>query len=185
MKETLSAEHNISDLGFSSEIVGSTHLDATVPGDQHIQCHQFDFSQNVDVAQSSGGGKAEAPSKLIAQRERSMESCANDYVKRRNKNNIAVKKSREKSKQKGATTAENIEKLKVENVQLEEKVEVLNKELSVLKKAFLDNARGFSGIGGDLPDLGELEKLLGHKLIDKPATSLNLEDHSSSSNLGQ
>lgn len=113
---------------------------------------------------STSGGKAEAPSKNKAKTD--VASCTKDYVKRRNQNNIAVRKSRQKSKQKDASTLENIEKLKEDNVHLERKVEVLSKELSILKKVFMEHAKGFSSGDAQLPDLNQLEELLGHKLTE-------------------
>ena len=129
------------------------------------QLVQVEFQEPATV----GGGKAKTPSK-VKSKANSAQSTK-DYIKRRNRNNIAVKKSREKSKQKGATTLENIEKLKEENVLLEEKVEVLSKELTVLKKVFMDHAKGFGGGNAELPDMKQLEELLGHKLTEKASES--------------
>ncbi|XP_078482599.1 CCAAT enhancer binding protein beta/delta/epsilon homolog [Ciona intestinalis] len=124
--------------------------------------------QTVPVVQNFGG-KAPPPSKAMVKGE--LEGDPDDYVKRRQRNNIAVKKSREKSREKSQVTSERIDQLKEENCVLENKVEVLNQELKVLKQVFMDHAKGFSGSGIDLPDLEQLEKLLGHKLTDKPGTS--------------
>ena len=151
-----------------------------VAGNSQLLDVQFKQPVNAGKVSSPGGGKAPAPSKVKAKDD--VDSASNDYLKRRSRNNIAVKKSREKSKQKDATTAENIERLKEENVELEEKVEVLSKELAVLKKLFMDHAKGFSATGStsDLPDLKQLEKLLGHKLTDK-SSATNSDDFPSTS----
>ena len=163
----MSAENHLTDIDFPNDLVDSTQLDFS---DGQFYFQQFN-SEEAEVPQTTGGGKAAVPSDVKAKQD--IAACTDDYLNRRNRNNLAVKKSRQKSKQKGATTAENIERLKVENVELEEKVEVLNKELSVLKKIFMDHAKGFSGVGGeaDLPDLEQLEKLLGHKLTNKKAAA--------------
>jgi len=179
----MTSEHHLSNLNFSNEFVEVTQFDLSVSDDQHqLLFEQFEHPQSTAAPQATdGGGKAETPSSVKA--KENIETFSNDYVQRRNRNNIAVKKSREKSKQKGNTTVENIERLKVENVELEEKVDVLNKELSVLKKVFMDHARGFSGVG-ELPDLKQVEKILGHKLTDKlnTDTANNADEPSTSYN---
>ena len=160
-----SGSGNFADLNFSIDDSALQTL-----SEEPVFVSQFKQPRDVEVAQSRGGGKAEPPSRVKARKD--IDGSSNDeYIKRRNRNNIAVKKSREKSKQKGEMTLENIERLKEENVKLEERVEVLSKELSVLKKVFMDHARGFSGAGSgaDLPDLKLLETLPGHKLTDKSA----------------
>ncbi|KAL3860404.1 hypothetical protein ACJMK2_010529 [Sinanodonta woodiana] len=63
-----------------------------------------------------------------------------DYKKRRERNNLAVKKSREKSRQKARETVEQVHRLRAENEMLEQKVQILSKELSVLKDLFLAHA---------------------------------------------
>lgn len=73
------------------------------------------------------------------------------YRKKRDRNNIAVKKSRERSKQKARETMEKVDKLKKENKDLEMKVQVLTKELSLLKDLFLSHA------GSIMPREGEIK----------------------------
>lgn len=63
-----------------------------------------------------------------------------EYLKRRERNNIAVKKSRERSRQKAKETIEQVNTLRAENEMLEQKVQILSKELSVLKDLFLAHA---------------------------------------------
>lgn len=63
-----------------------------------------------------------------------------DYKKRRNKNNVAVRKSREKTRAKAKETQEKVARLKKENEDLEMKVQLLSKELSLLKDLFLSHA---------------------------------------------
>ena len=55
---------------------------------------------------------------------------------RRERNNVAVKKSREKSRAKAKNTVEKVTKLKEENASLEQQVTILSKELGVLKDLF-------------------------------------------------
>ena len=61
---------------------------------------------------------------------------SDEYLLRRERNNIAVKKSREKSRAKAKGTVEKVAKLKAENASLEQQVTILSKELGVLKDLF-------------------------------------------------
>ncbi|KAL6268840.1 CCAAT/enhancer-binding protein gamma isoform X2 [Pogonomyrmex barbatus] len=63
-----------------------------------------------------------------------------DYRKRRDRNNQAVKRSRVKSKLRTQQTLERVNQLKTENELLEEKIKMLNKELGFLKDLFLAHA---------------------------------------------
>jgi len=65
-----------------------------------------------------------------------------EYRKRRDRNNVAVKLSRERSRAKAKETTEKVVRLKEENKQLEQKVQLLSKELSLLKDLFLAHAGG-------------------------------------------
>jgi hypothetical protein len=59
---------------------------------------------------------------------------------KRARNNEAVKRSREKAKEKASETTGKVNNLKNENQMLEQKVKLLSKELDVLKNIFLDHA---------------------------------------------
>lgn len=63
-----------------------------------------------------------------------------EYRKKRDKNNLAVKRSRDKTKQKTKQTLDRVMQLKSENETLEEKIKLLTKELSFLKDLFLAHA---------------------------------------------
>lgn len=91
----------------------------------------------------SGGGKATPASKSAKKYLYDKES--DEYKKRRERNNIAVRKSRDKSRQKAQETMARVNELKSENAQLEQKVTILSKELSLLKDLFLAHAE-------ELPD---------------------------------
>ncbi|XP_060521269.1 CCAAT/enhancer-binding protein gamma-like [Cylas formicarius] len=65
---------------------------------------------------------------------------SDEYRKRRDRNNLAVKRSRVKSKQKTQETVNRVTELRNENSVLEEKVKTLTKELSFLKELFLAHA---------------------------------------------
>lgn len=66
-----------------------------------------------------------------------------DYRRRRDRNNQAVKRSRVKSKLKTQETLERVNQLKTENELLEEKIKMLTKELGFLKDLFLAHAGKF------------------------------------------
>lgn len=67
-----------------------------------------------------------------------------DYRRKRDRNNEAVKKSRFKTKQRTQETFSRVNKLKAENQMLEEKVKTLTKELQFLKELFLAHASNAS-----------------------------------------
>lgn len=56
-----------------------------------------------------------------------------EYRQRRKRNNIAVKKSREKSRARAQMTTARVEELRQENTELEAKINILSKELDLLK----------------------------------------------------
>jgi len=59
-----------------------------------------------------------------------------NYKQQRERNNIAVRKSREKSKQKIEETKKRVAFLKKQNVELVNQIDVLNRELKFLKELF-------------------------------------------------
>ncbi|XP_077255449.1 inverted repeat binding protein 18 kDa isoform X2 [Temnothorax americanus] len=67
-----------------------------------------------------------------------------DYRKRRDRNNQAVKRSRVKSKLRTQQTLERVTQLKTENELLEEKIKMLTKELGFLKNLFIAHSGGSS-----------------------------------------
>ena len=71
-----------------------------------------------------------------SKRKRVLDKESDEYLLRRERNNIAVKKSREKSRAKAKGTVEKVAKLKEENASLEQQVTILAKELGVLKDLF-------------------------------------------------
>ncbi|ELU14769.1 hypothetical protein CAPTEDRAFT_179985 [Capitella teleta] len=83
--------------------------------------------------------EGKAPKRKI---EEQFEEVEDDYHVKRQRNNIAVRKSREKSRAKAQETQERVRLLKKENADLEMKVTLLSKELHLLKDLFLSHARG-------------------------------------------
>ncbi|MFT7817294.1 CCAAT/enhancer-binding protein gamma-like [Arapaima gigas] len=89
----------------------------------------------------SGGGKAVPPSKM---KKTITDKESEEYRQRRERNNLAVKKSRMRSKQKAQDTQQRVNELKEENERLEAKIKLLSKELSVLKDLFLEHAHNLA-----------------------------------------
>ncbi|ELU14768.1 hypothetical protein CAPTEDRAFT_48594, partial [Capitella teleta] len=59
-----------------------------------------------------------------------------EYKQRRERNNVAVRKSRDKTKRQQIETQQKVQELSNENDRLQKKVDLLSKELSVLKGLF-------------------------------------------------
>lgn len=104
------------------------------------------------------------------------ESSEEDYRKKRDKNNQAVKKSRVKSRMRTQETMQRVQKLKTENDMLEEKIKILSKELGFLKDLFLAHAGSSQNVKFEGVDI-DLETLL-----NDTSAVINSEMKSSSSN---
>jgi len=68
------------------------------------------------------------------------DSDVGDYIQRRQRNNVAVRKSRQKSRSLAHQTAQRVTELRRENNELEGKVGLLSKELKLLKDVLLMRA---------------------------------------------
>jgi len=68
-----------------------------------------------------------------------------EYFEKRARNNVAVRKSREKAKLRQGVTETRVDQLASENDRLQKKVDLLTKELTVLKSLFIN-------VGASLPD---------------------------------
>lgn len=87
----------------------------------------------------------------IRPRKRQPPKDTPEYFEKRERNNIAVRKSRDKAKLKQVETEQRVQQLSDENEQLNKKLDLLTKELNVLKSLFIN-------VGSTLPK--ELEKML-------------------------
>lgn len=70
-----------------------------------------------------------------------LDKDSDEYRRRRERNNQAVKKSRMKSKSRTIQTIEHAQQLKRENEMLETKIKILTKELTFLKDLFLAHSK--------------------------------------------
>jgi CCAAT/enhancer binding protein (C/EBP) gamma len=68
------------------------------------------------------------------------EEDKNDYFAKRSRNNEAVRRSREKGRQEAKETHDKVSQLKQENEMLEERIQLLTKELTFLNDIFLAHA---------------------------------------------
>lgn len=69
-----------------------------------------------------------------------VEADSDDYVNKRERNNVSVKKSRQKSRLRAREMKGRVENLRMENADLEHKVALLSKELGLLKELFIEHA---------------------------------------------
>ncbi|XP_055689416.1 CCAAT/enhancer-binding protein homolog 2 [Lutzomyia longipalpis] len=76
-----------------------------------------------------------------------------DYRRKRERNNQAVKKSREKTKQNTIETHQRVEKLRVENKVLENEITNLKKKLKLLKELFIAQAKAKNTSAAELKDI--------------------------------
>ncbi|XP_076060485.1 CCAAT/enhancer-binding protein gamma-like [Oratosquilla oratoria] len=81
---------------------------------------------------------------------------SDEYRRRRERNNVAVKKSRAKTKQKTQQMLERVSELRSENEMLEEKIAILTKELGFLKDLFLAHAGNAHGVNLNETELTKL-----------------------------
>ena len=88
---------------------------------------------------------------------------SDEYKKRRERNNLAVKKSRNKSKIRTQQTLDRVNQLKQENEMLETKIKILTKELNFLKDLFLAHAG--TAHNGQLPEI-DMNFLQNNQLAD-------------------
>lgn len=95
--------------------------------------------KNYDSSGSENQGEGRSRSNSGSKRMLP-EKESEDYKKRRERNNIAVRKSRQLSRMKAKITQEKVSKLREENQKLEQRVQILSKELSVLRDLFLSSA---------------------------------------------
>ncbi|XP_069758097.1 CCAAT/enhancer-binding protein gamma isoform X2 [Narcine bancroftii] len=123
--------------------VSGTSLQDASTGGRGISAHQV---SELNLLSPTVGGKAMAPSKP-SKKNASHNKESDEYRQRRERNNLAVRKSRLKSKQKARDTQQRVDELKEENERLEAKIKLLTKELSVLKDLFLEHAHSFSDNG--------------------------------------
>lgn len=87
-------------------------------------------------AQSSPGGPRSKGGAKRGRARNLLDKESDEYRQKRERNNVAVRKSRMKSKEKHVGLQKRVDELTSENSRLNKKVELLTKELTVLKSLF-------------------------------------------------
>lgn len=98
--------------------------------------------------QTSGNSSDSSSSMGRGKRSALLDKDSEEYRIHRARNNLAVKKSRTKSKQRAQETQQKVAQLRAENEALVAKIKILNKELSFLKDLFLAHAGATGGSRG-------------------------------------
>jgi len=75
-------------------------------------------------------------------REQGDNKGTDQYREKRMKNNYAVKKSRDKTKQKAQEASDRVRQLEVDNQNLKITIDTMTQELEYLKKVLFSNANG-------------------------------------------
>lgn len=104
-----------------------------------------------------------------------VDKASEEYCKRRERNNLAVKKSRTKTKQKTQETIQRIKQLREENERLVSSIEILTKELSFLKDLFLAHAGNVHGLNMTVDELSYLRNERKHSALVKNSSNI-IED---------
>lgn len=134
--------HDLASLGLSLGIEGADETQAELSvKEESLGSYETESKDASNKYQL----KAEAPSKTITRGRRQHEKGSQEYVDRRERNNVAVRKSRDKSKIKQRETEGKVKELTTENERLQKKVDLLTKELTVLKGLF-------TNVGANLPE---------------------------------
>ena len=89
------------------------------------------------IGMSPHVGSRPAPGKATKTKKKRMpDKGTNEYRQKRDRNNVAVRKSREKTKVRVLETEQRVKELEDENQRLQSKITLLSKELNVLKSLF-------------------------------------------------
>jgi CCAAT/enhancer binding protein (C/EBP) gamma len=103
--------------------------------------HGEDDEASFSEGSSSNAGTPSGVSKTTGRKRKPLDKGSDEYRRRREKNNEAVKKSRIKSKVKTAETQDQVNELIHENQLLNQKVASLSKEFELLKELYQAHAK--------------------------------------------
>jgi len=92
--------------------------------------------EEEDELVSPGPGRNTLKAKPPSRKRRMPKKDTEEYRDRRDRNNVAVRKSRDKAKQRQRETEEKVGELTAKNEALQKKVDLLSKELTVLRGLF-------------------------------------------------
>ncbi|KAL8194642.1 UNVERIFIED_CONTAM: hypothetical protein K2H54_027464 [Gekko kuhli] len=92
--------------------------------------------QRLHAAASSSSSSSSSPSSSSGKGKKCLDKNSSEYRVRRERNNIAVRKSRDKAKQRNAETQQKVLELTADNERLHKRVEQLSRELDTLRGIF-------------------------------------------------
>merc|ERR1712141_323776 len=122
----------------------SKHKNAPNSTMQHHKLHQalteYQEMSEVSVTSPVGNVSKKVKSMSKASKRRACDKASDEYRLKRERNNIAVRKSRSKSKMKHIQTEVRVSELAEENDQLRSKVVLLQRELAALRNFVALNA---------------------------------------------
>lgn len=137
MEQNDYSDHQMS---YGTDVSSSNVVSATSPEHDESTNSSSDssFEDNErDIVNRRGLKKSGGPVRKLARfGNKQVIKYSDEYHERRVKNNEAVKKSRMKAKEKQKTTEEKMNKLAEENRTLNDRVDLLLKELNVLKSLY-------------------------------------------------
>lgn len=145
---------------YNNSTMNSNYSEDSMDHMQHIKYGPNEIGSDASSSISTSATKKTTKPK----KRKPLAKGTVEYIRRREKNNQAVKKSRIKSKEKMSETQEQVNQLMVENQELSNKVTSLAKEFEVLKELYQTHAR-FSNLPAENLDLSTLiqpEGLDGH-----------------------
>ena len=135
---TTSTAHDLSMYDAATNIGASqSSMPVNVPS-MPVQTTTANTSHQIaPIGMSPHVGSRPAPGKASRTKKKRMpEKGTCEYRQKRDRNNVAVRKSREKSKMRVMETEHRVKELEDENQRLQSKITLLTKELNVLKSLF-------------------------------------------------
>ena len=96
---------------------------------------QIAEQQQQQLGSAPGKSPRAKPSQVLVGKKL-MDKNSDEYKRRRERNNVAVRRSRDKTRHKREETEKRVTELEEENQKLREKLTLLNKEINVLKSLF-------------------------------------------------
>jgi len=107
---------------------------ATASPQQHIV--QIDDPATPFSPSSNQNRPAPGKAHRAKSSKKALDKCSDEYRVKRDRNNVAVRKSREKSRNRVLDTEKRVKELEEENTKLRSNITLLTKELNVLKSLF-------------------------------------------------
>lgn len=119
--------------GFNSDRVGSLSSHRSLTESQTGPMSLVQFGSNHSGIISGRSSASSQGSMKMKSGKKHADKGTDEYKKRRERNNIAVRKSREKAKMRGRETEKRVSELMRENDNLRKRVDLLSNQLNVLK----------------------------------------------------